>query len=68
MKAPVFLNSLDILRKSFKIEQTDLMAVGRTVECNGTAPVSRTQYRDFHNLLLPISLSEISNSRIHFFL
>jgi hypothetical protein len=34
------------------------MAVGRTVECNGTAPVSRTQYSDVHIVILLISLSD----------
>lgn len=34
------------------------MAVGRTVECNGTAPVSRAQYSDVHIVILLISLSD----------
>jgi hypothetical protein len=54
----VVLYSLDTLRKLFKIKQTDLMAVGCTVECNGTAPGSRTQYSDVHIVILLISLSD----------
>jgi hypothetical protein len=38
----VVLDTLDTLRELFKIKQIDLMPVGRTVECNGTAPGSRT--------------------------
>jgi hypothetical protein len=56
--ASVILDSLNILRELFKIKQTNLMTVGRTVECNGTAPVSRTQYSDVHIVILLISLSD----------
>jgi hypothetical protein len=54
----VVLDSIDTLRKLFKIKQTDLMAVGCAVECNGTAPGSRTQYSDVHIVILLISLRD----------
>jgi hypothetical protein len=52
--AAVVLDSLNTLRELFKIKQTNLMAVGRTVECNGTAPVSRTQYSDVHIVIFQL--------------
>jgi hypothetical protein len=38
--------------------------VGRTVECNGTAPVSRTQYSDVHIAILLISYSVQRNNEM----
>jgi len=50
--AAIFLDVLDTFRELFEIKQTDLMPVGGTVECNGTAPVSRTQYSNVHIVML----------------
>ncbi|MGB5615709.1 MAG: hypothetical protein WBM78_02630, partial [Desulfobacterales bacterium] len=55
--APVILDSFNTFRELFEIKQTNLMPVRRTVECNGTTPVSRTQYSDVHIAILQITYS-----------
>jgi hypothetical protein len=60
--APVVLDGLDTVRELLKIKQTDPMAVGRTVECNGTATVSRAQHSDVHILILTDSGLYISHA------
>ena len=48
-----------VYKHMIPLEQAaDLMAVDRTVECNGTTPISRAQYSDVHIVILLISLSE----------
>jgi hypothetical protein len=56
--AAVVLDRLDTLRELLKIKQTDLMPMGRTVEGNGTASISRPQYSDVHIVILLISHSK----------
>jgi hypothetical protein len=62
--AAIFLDCLDTFRELFEIKQTNLMTVGGTVECNGAAPVSRTQYSDVHIAILLISYSFQRNNEM----
>ena len=54
MNAAIVIDRFDILRESFKIKKTDPVPVGRAVEGNGAASVSRTQYRNVHMLILMV--------------
>jgi hypothetical protein len=46
------MDRFDILWESLEIKKPDLMAAGRTIECNGTAAVARTQYSNVHSVIL----------------
>ena len=58
----VAVDRIDGVRERFKIKQTDPMSVGRAVEGNRTATISRAQYGDVHMVIPMVSALDVPHT------